>query len=446
MDRLPDDALLEVLKRLDVADLLACRLVCKRLAALALHPDAWRHRHVVESGCLCPTLRLAPCLARLEVKVRSRRLTLKGRCTQEYATTCCAAAQLHLTVEDYSEEDAALIIRRQGLLGRLKRLEVTWRDSSIALDDSVLLTAVASTSGLHVLRVRLRFMPSNKTDMSILTKNLLSIAVPCSIREFECGGPGGPGTIEPFVNYVLERHAAALETVDLLPDWCWTWGRNSSVSTSTAAQLAGLPKLRSLACHLFPEVTACKTLRFLKLGLLKGSGLVQGLFRHVEQLQEVALSMVYTELSQSDVLSETILALTGSHLKSLMVAYETTDAAPVAHNDRWSQALLSVLPLLPALQDLAVSWPTDQLLRGINPITSPALRRLILSCPERTGACPQALVHTGAVRDLFSANPSVCVGVRPPCPGVCNCMECVGVGSLEEYYDYMYDVVSLSLM
>lgn len=75
LDQLPDDVLVHAMQYLDPADLLACRLVCKRIGDVALHREVWRHRQYRHLGafgprvkeCACPVLLLAPCLHTLAI-------------------------------------------------------------------------------------------------------------------------------------------------------------------------------------------------------------------------------------------------------------------------------------------------------------------------------------------------------------------------------------------
>ncbi|XP_052120227.1 uncharacterized protein LOC113206979 isoform X2 [Frankliniella occidentalis] len=280
MDRLPDDALLEVLLWLPPEDLLACRLVCKRLGTLAMHPHVWRRKccSVSAASCACPVLRLAPCLGLLQVT-----LPLKN-CLHLY-TTRCAVSRLDLLVDKYMK-DAALIIHRQSFLLRLKSVTVTlgqYRVGQYLTFDAgvaILFTTLASTCGLTYLKVRAEFGSGLSFDM---TQSLQSIAVPSSIKTF-----------------IFEVGHA---------------------------------------------------------------------------------------LSQTYIVRRAAL---------------------------WALALLSVLPRLPALQELSLDWHTDELLRGINPTTAPALRILSLHCGA-VRPCTPGPAHRDAFKSLFSANPSVKVKVTRSC-------------------------------
>lgn len=102
MEHLPDDVLAMVMQYVGVEDLLACRLVSKRIGGLALHPDAWRRRRLGFSSaadfdtnfddnrCLCPVLRLAPCVAVLARYLTHRQLI----CRPEDTSMRCAAEEV----------------------------------------------------------------------------------------------------------------------------------------------------------------------------------------------------------------------------------------------------------------------------------------------------------------------------------------------------------------
>lgn len=87
-----DDSLIAVMQYLDVEDLIACRLVCKRISGLAAHPDVWRHRTLSYANPLvCQVLGLAPCLDILYVEL------LTSECRESaYTSTRCAVEERKL--------------------------------------------------------------------------------------------------------------------------------------------------------------------------------------------------------------------------------------------------------------------------------------------------------------------------------------------------------------
>ncbi|XP_026279085.2 uncharacterized protein LOC113206979 isoform X1 [Frankliniella occidentalis] len=409
MDRLPDDALLEVLLWLPPEDLLACRLVCKRLGTLAMHPHVWRRKccSVSAASCACPVLRLAPCLGLLQVT-----LPLKN-CLHLY-TTRCAVSRLDLLVDKYMK-DAALIIHRQSFLLRLKSVTVTlgqYRVGQYLTFDAgvaILFTTLASTCGLTYLKVRAEFGSGLSFDM---TQSLQSIAVPSSIKTFIFEGIVQREATH-FCSFVLARHAATLETLRIL---CF-------LSASTTSLLSDLPNLRRLTYAINPgqeAVTSCKLLRILTLSFCSDDRSVKELFCKAEQLRKVILICHFRPTTVDDVLPETILALSSTRVEklciymSVAVGHALSQTYIVRRAALWALALLSVLPRLPALQELSLDWHTDELLRGINPTTAPALRILSLHCGA-VRPCTPGPAHRDAFKSLFSANPSVKVKVTRSC-------------------------------
>ncbi|XP_052119615.1 uncharacterized protein LOC127748784 isoform X2 [Frankliniella occidentalis] len=125
MEQLPDDVLLEVMRCLTVKDLFACRLVCKALGALALHPDVWRYRSFNadeddnDNQLWQPVLRLAPCLGALYATLPPPVWGCLLVCTM----TRCAVQKLSLTVYEGGCMHTAAMIRNQEGLGRLRLLK-----------------------------------------------------------------------------------------------------------------------------------------------------------------------------------------------------------------------------------------------------------------------------------------------------------------------------------
>ncbi|XP_052131008.1 uncharacterized protein LOC127751459 [Frankliniella occidentalis] len=240
MEQLPDDVVLQVLRLVGVDDLFSCRLVCKRLGALALHPAVWRHRRFdgasykffIKDGPkkMCRLLRLAPRLASMTVSVKStpdHHLAL-------YATTRCAVRRLNLRVAEAGGVPAALIVRNQEALGQLKIVEVTF--CTTWADAAVLLGALASTS-VEKLDVQSFRLMGGLSAGSMHT----SVARP-SLKYFKCLLSSKS---QPFVDLVLAGHAATLEEVHLGDD-------DDHITISTGLLPASMPKLRELTCSLLP--------------------------------------------------------------------------------------------------------------------------------------------------------------------------------------------------
>ncbi|XP_052133193.1 uncharacterized protein LOC113213875 [Frankliniella occidentalis] len=135
LDQLPEDILAMAMSRLCVVDVLACRLVCKRLAGLAQHPDVWRHRHLdvddysksARIEC-CRVLRLAPCLREISTSV-----TTALSCRHaDLRTTSCAARVLSIAVDmggkcgPEEATKAVQVIKQQEALGRLRAVSLVF--------------------------------------------------------------------------------------------------------------------------------------------------------------------------------------------------------------------------------------------------------------------------------------------------------------------------------
>ncbi|XP_052129884.1 uncharacterized protein LOC127751032 [Frankliniella occidentalis] len=263
MEHLPDDVLAMVMQYLGVHDLLACRLVSKRVGALALHPDAWRHRRLGlgsardfdinfdDNRCLCPVLRLAPCVAVLARYLTRRHLP----CRLADDSMRCAAEEIWINVRKDISSDVFELIRRQGELGRLKVISMNLiGDAPVA----AAMEAVLSVKGLKGLKVMTIRLPGRELD------EIPAMATPSlhTLKHFDFRlGPES----ERFVNSILSEHATTIEKVAL------DGYLSSDLSlTSTAPLLATMTRLRELRCPALPgleAVAACESLRTLRLSV-----------------------------------------------------------------------------------------------------------------------------------------------------------------------------------
>ncbi|XP_052124039.1 uncharacterized protein LOC113211242 isoform X1 [Frankliniella occidentalis] len=406
MELLPDNVLLEVMQCLDLADLLACRLVCRRLGALAMLPEAWRHQSL-DLVCIddgyglngprhneCAVLQLAPCLREWELIIPLEKFhTL-------YTTTRCAVHTLTFCVEEMSGKDAlqvSLLIRNQAALGRLRRLSIgshVWRSTMDAEDAAVLLgTVAATTSCLEELQL-LGFDCYPPSTLAGLHRSFPG----ASLKSFEHDLEECPEA-EPFCEFILSTHATTLESVKL---GCYYF-----TSTSTAALLAGIPNLRSLQCGMMPgleAVAGCEQLRDLELCVAyDGEALAAAEFlRRATQLVKVTLD--YDEVGMAPSLDvDFVLALTATeHSRLEALSIKTRDGGPFPQQ----QSLLKALPHLPALKHLEVhAEATDELLLGSTPATAPALRTLKVSRIDVK--CAHDALHRDAVQKLMSLNPDL---------------------------------------
>ncbi|XP_052120741.1 uncharacterized protein LOC113205433 [Frankliniella occidentalis] len=407
MEMLPDDVLLMVLKELkEAADIFACRLVCKRLAAVALDPYVWRGRAVnsTEPYCACPVLRLVPCLEQVHINLPAE------RCRQwAYASTRCAAAKLWMDVDvqDTSHAShAAAIICRQEMLGRLKQVVIQLVNFKMATDVPMLLSTLASTSRLEKLRVVLDTgtgddqHPLPATPAPILG----SIVVTPSLIKFHCKLCT---FMEPFVKFILFEHAVTLERVNL------GTSPSSLTLTSIAPLLTGVTNLSKLTCCCLPgmeALAACKALAILRLFVntdILDQHAVAGvaeLLRRAEHLREVSLEYEPALLSVAEVGAELVPALASgrSRVETLFI---TNFEPGQEENFPLLQPVVSALPSLPALRHLRMDENTDspdELLLFIRPDVAPALQRVDLNLLE---GCVHSWLHGDTVKTVFSANP-----------------------------------------
>ncbi|XP_052127441.1 uncharacterized protein LOC127750277 isoform X5 [Frankliniella occidentalis] len=391
LDDLPEDALLQVLKYLHVEDLLACRLVSRRLGDLALHPAVWRHVRLQAPSC--PVMRLAPCLAILTVD------NDETPCKHLHSTDC-AVRQLNIECRDGVEASEMFqLMKRQEALGRLRRLDLEFDyEINKPYEPFILLKAPASISGLEFLNVTVGSVYANEYPFQQCT-------VPSSLKEFWCTGEAGLGD---FVCCVLATHAATLEKISIeAPMW----------SPQTARSLGGVRNLHHLTCKLLPGMEAlaeCGSLRILFLSDSQWpSDRVQGvvqLLRRAHRLVDVSLRNGIEARSPGTIhaFAEMIKALGWSGESCVVklcikvgVFYRRTDESDCYLPMR--VALLNALPRLPALRKLTLDWESDEILPGITPETAPSLRSLDLAL----SSCAQAWMLNTATRRLLSLNPSL---------------------------------------
>lgn len=405
MEPLPDDVILVVLEHLPLEDLFTSRLVCKRFADLALAPDVWRRRQILDyhhhsyhqKKCqVCPALRLAPRVNRMCLD-----LSKKPR-HPPFATTKCAAVELSVYLDGSacSARAAVPVIGNQVELGRLQRLYLAfYRDVTPGAepDVSLLLQTVASTCGLKKLSLYHMFSLQNLTRLATMASTFsCNTKLESSLTHFHCGVQLGPC----FENFVLAAHAATLESVDI-----------STPSPSTAELLAAAPKLRTLCSPLLTgmeALAACQSLSVVRLqgGFCVTAGDTSKLpgaaqfFRGANQLREVCLKHV--DPCDGVDLVRALAASGRSRVEELSLVCSGRKLGEV-------QPLLDALASLPALRCLEMKSLVDgqqvkELLLGIRAETAPALRSLILT-PTGHLQCAHSWVHSRVTKAVLTANP-----------------------------------------
>ncbi|XP_052125882.1 uncharacterized protein LOC113217428, partial [Frankliniella occidentalis] len=437
MELLPDTPLIKMMQHLGVDDLLACRLVSKRIGAAALHPDAWAHHRLGldrlpadANKCVCPVLRFAPQLDALGEYLTPR----PAPCRLADFPVRCAVEELCVSVCEDADADAWAdtfeLVRRQAALGRLKSL--TLRLYGLAPGDTAVETVV-STPGLEHLDVRVEFTYGGRIA------ELPAMAAPAlhTVRHFECNLST---KTEAFVNSILAEHATTLETINLSDR-----NRGLLSLTSTAPLLAAMTHLRELQCGALPglqALAACESLRVLRLTLTidaRHQGVAQDaaeLLRNAVQLREVTLSFwppvgyyFGGEVVGGAACVALIPALASSgesRLEKLVVynsirsIWRQCDQATqrrlqqgmplrVREPSPLLQPLMSALPSLRALRHLSTDEDPDLLLPAVSPASAPALRSVGVTLMDAD--CAHAWLHGDTVQTVLDANPSLHIEV-----------------------------------
>ncbi|XP_026273223.1 uncharacterized protein LOC113202974 isoform X1 [Frankliniella occidentalis] len=440
---LPEEMLLALMRYLDARDLLCCRLVCKRIGQLALHPHLWRRLRVYEyegdRHLACPVLRLAPLLGLLDAEVPSK------ECQLALASTRCAVTELQLTVHQGGAVLAAAVIRNQEALGRLKRLDIAFSPWDLGTGVDLLLRTVALTSGLESLSIN--EVPFHSTStVDILVRHSTRLCKP-SLRKFRGHHLQYASHAEAFVDFVLASHAASLEEVDLLRRVSWE-PEEYPVTASRALLLAGMPNLRKLSCFSMPGLEAVavrETLEVVTLAMrlkttsdadrVAVAAAAEFLRRGAGQLREVTLifhidrSCASAEGPEDDdddpdrVNTDFITALATSGRSTVEFLSISGEHATSTSRLQLCTALLDTMPSLSALRRLEVGGhvAVDQLLLGITPASAPVLQSLLLH-PKPSLPCVHAWLHDGgdAVGTALSVNPALQVFVRRTPPKHCS--------------------------
>ncbi|XP_052120081.1 uncharacterized protein LOC113218339 isoform X2 [Frankliniella occidentalis] len=406
LDQLPDDVLLEVMQHLDLPALFTCRLVCKRLGFLALHPCAWRRRRV-DYGLrrwTCPVLRLAPCLESLELRVSS-----PGCHKLLSASTKCRVSELELDVESRrAASHACRIIRNQDDIGGLWGLTVVFKNCAPG-DEAAALLAAASLCGPEELIVNFfgyKSGPSRTSRTSVDSPVVHDTESRSPLKRFSasCFCP----QLEPVCNSILATHAHTLEQVLVGSAKVESASGGTSYMTSVAPLLAGMPNLQDLECPLLPgleAVAACDSITRVFLDMVPNTARAvrsaAEFLRRAKHLRDVTLE--YCGHLDGHLGVDLVLALASGRSRATVesLTFYLGDLVDVL-----LPSLLRALPSLPALRLLEVDDDSDELLLGITPDTVPVLESLrILNFGY--SPCAHRWLHRDSVNVLLSANPSL---------------------------------------
>ncbi|XP_026280139.1 uncharacterized protein LOC113207699 [Frankliniella occidentalis] len=407
MEQLPDDVLVMTMKKyLGVEDVIGCRLVCKRFAALALHPDVWRGRridrrypHIRAKRYSTTVLHLAPCLEFYSTDM-----------VPALITTRCAISELRLRVakEGFIAAEYALAVRNQEALGRLKSLHLEYYSQcySQVTGGDALMSTLALCCGLETLEI--------SSSVPRTLRPVVHGPSSASLKTFKCELIRNSAS---FVNTILAAHASTLENVDLEVSYQSLFERyNCWNSDDTARLLAGTPKLRWLVSSVLPgleavAVAARETLRILGLDFIaKDQPAVTEAartLRKATKLKNVSLTFRDDDdddSSRPDFCGEVIEAIASPSIDYLLLR----GCPPM-------EALARKLPGLPALSLLVVCTPLDdeldKLLLAITPHAAPALRTLQLESHD-DNYCTHAWMHRDAVSTVLTANPLLHIQVK----------------------------------
>ncbi|XP_026275857.1 uncharacterized protein LOC113204773 [Frankliniella occidentalis] len=448
---LPDLVLLEVMQYLSVDDVFACRLVCKRLEALARHPNVWRHRRIDwDRDCPCAVLRLAPCLRAIVCRRHGDGYS-PYYSNAAFETTKCAVTSLDIEVESAwngkkSHPQLAhftQVVRNQIALGRLQHVTVLSgrpgmylrRQADPLRGVDAFWDALAQSSCLQSLRF-LGCVPS-------ATQPLQSGSSKSSLLLFKCRLTRKS---ESFVKAVLAAHTDTLEEVSLRGS---LYVDDSAVSSSdTTELLARMPRLRRLKYDRLSPIdalAACNTLKDVSLFPAPGCSPLS-----LEQPQSNILKFL-SEANQLRALS--ILFGPGDNIEELIEATLVSSALSLEHLSlrgykakEVHQVLIRALPRLPALRQLTLHpgdlEECDELLLAITPLSAPALRRLKLISDEdayNSGyGCGHHWLHGDAVRATLVVNPLLHIHLWNPnaCCSDFECDPCATLCHLEAGWNF----------
>ncbi|XP_026277407.2 uncharacterized protein LOC113205849 [Frankliniella occidentalis] len=430
MEDLPDDVLLALLQYVDAKDVFACRLVCKRLCGLALHPDVWRRRcievlsslHEDDCSWKCAALGLAPCLGALKVGLPSRTCVARN-----LKKTSCEVAKLSLDFWDDAIADARAPIGRQVRLGRLSHLSLFFFDchrecGAFLLKLPVFAPDLQTLAVSGNLDVGHHMVGADTQRFHNVYKAGERLA---QLRHFDWRVNG---LNEGFGSFLMFLFATSLEEVSFSSYLGAPYV--NVLSTERSERLAGMPNLRVLSCPALPgleAVAACGSLREVTLYVMRMTHPdypgAAAFLRGAVQLRKVTLQYRPGADSPADAGVDLVAALGASgrsQVESLVIDNDRVQDFPQL------DPLLSALPSLPALQHLEVDVDAvpGELLQGITPVTAPALRSLRLRVYSR---CIHAWMHADAIRKFLAMNPCVqLLLLRRPkyCDGGVPCTVC----------------------
>ncbi|XP_034252067.1 uncharacterized protein LOC117651813 isoform X2 [Thrips palmi] len=397
---LPDDALLAVLAYLPPRQLFSCRLQCRRLRDLCLHPDVWRCVRL-DAGDFRflgrAALRLAPCLRELDLVFG---VNVQDAVTELSRTTCVIARLGLVLTGDEDVVRAVAAVQRQSSLGGLSGLRLQFNG--------------LGERNVYPLSVAVRTL-NHLYDLTL--QNYSGVPLLASLGELE-GSPSlkklsyTSNTKDSLLEATLQTHAATLEHVHLLTDYV------------PVSLLKALLKLRSLTISRYStedlsDLKALPNLTSLHfVGNVSASALK--LLRRASRLRSVTVPFCGPHPA------DPLLALAASPsarvLETLCVrSGSPSDSAQVCGH------MAAALPQFPTLRALTMesrpvwSWREvdfEEFFEAVSPTMAPRLTRLAVRAP--CGVCPHAWLHDSSVQDLLQRNPGLHLRVL----FLCFCQDC----------------------
>ncbi|XP_034244668.1 uncharacterized protein LOC117647173 [Thrips palmi] len=414
---LPDDALLAVLAYLSPAELLGCRVVCRRLRDLCLHSDLWKST-AIDTMKLLPALRVAPCLRKISLVNLEQKLTpaQREKVTSLLASTECVVAELEV-IAFFDDDDVPLataMVKKFSALGGLRALELIYVGSNVP--DSYLaplLKAAFGVGGLRELRIIIESEnPPNPASWSITAKqpSLTKLVY--------------TGILDPFLELLLTTHAPTLEDVSL-----------SLRETDHLPMnlLRMMPRLRSFACKASALLDTAglsnlNTLKFIDEDLPDFPPSALNFLCQAPHLRSVSFA------SPKENHAAPLQALASSPsarlLESLTVCWARLHPDSIG-----VEMAANILPHFPSLQSLSLEWwlrgdALDGFLQAVTPTSAPSLTSL--SMKPLPSECAHGWLHSRAVQELLERNPRLHLHVLGGNRAECSSKWCRRLGCHEE--------------
>ncbi|XP_026276447.1 uncharacterized protein LOC113205155 [Frankliniella occidentalis] len=417
---LPELVLVEVLRLLDAASLLNCRLVCRRLLSLTRVPRVWSHRRVQleddgreRRGRGCVPLHLAPCVRELLVRGRVRDAQLVTQCPVE-----------KLVLDNLDLVSASTLLRNQVRLGRLKELyyRTNGHSKKDEADFAALLGTIAAASGTLSYLCFEAFededYPADADRSMDELRSACNVVVAPSLvgMRYE-----SEAVIDPFLEKLLAAHASTLRDVWLSSPDMTTWQRFSfplleKLTCWTRAGVASLlqfPALKTLRLRVDGQGPLQEVVNVLR----KATSITDLTISYQEEIDvgEEWLNLVQV-VAQSGWSSLSRLTIDQSHHEVYELFERWRQWRMVIHSHwfispRLWERVAAALPTLPALRELRLGLGDTKeqhwqpLMAAIRPHTTPRIERLHIL--HLFNECLVCWPHQESVKEMLVANASL---------------------------------------